>query len=310
MKTCVNTLVVLLIGTLLASCAPREPEIPELKLVAKYREGIQSPTQLIFANGKAWLAQLHARSLFVYDNFPDANSLRELTSDSDIESPHFMAASQDGVYVSEGRGSEVSLFTFENDAPGKAITLQLETPMNRPHGVCIDKDNWLYIADSVNSRLIRTQLPDGKTEIFTDVEKKIAYGRQLLCRDDGVWIANSYEKAFKLNAGNGGNILRITDFSSGLLETVVSFPHNNTTGIEIINNRLLLIGRWSGARDIVMYDLQEKQIIGTLFTSDVELDAPYGMFLDEANRRLYITFLGLNPARSEGQEGAILEWHY
>jgi hypothetical protein len=295
---------------LLSACSEQESAIPQLTLVAEYKQGLEFPTQLILSNGVAWVAQLHATALLVFEDFPNMESKRELASDSAIESPHFMVANEHGVYVSEGRGAEVSFFPHDLNRPGKALALELNIPMHRPHGVCIDNDNWLYIADSVNSRLIRTNLDRAVTEVFADVDKKIAYGRQLLCRDDGVWIANSYEKAFKLNQGNGGNVLRISDFSSGRLDTVVSFPHNNTTGIEIINDRLLLIGRWSGARDIVMFDLLEQQLIGTLFTSTPELDAPYGMYLDTKNRYLYVAFLGLSPDRPEGTAGGILQWRY
>lgn len=310
MKSSSTVTLIVFTFLVLGACSKQEAELPELILVAEYNEGMEHPTQLIFSENKAWLAQLNAKSMSVFGAFPRDSTLQELASDTPIESPHFMVANDDGVFVSEGRGTEVSFFPHDISKPGRSIELSLDKPMQRPHGVCIDDDNWLYVADSVNSRLIRTHLIDGKTEIFADVDRKIAYGRQLLCRDDGIWVANSYEKAFKLNPGNGGNVLRITDFSSGQVETIVSFPKNNTTGIEVINDRLLLIGRWSGARDIVMFDLLEQQLIGTLFTSTVDLDAPYGMYLDEEKRHLYVAFLGLSPKRSEGSAGAVLEWHY
>lgn len=296
----------LLLAALCSACSQDPKPIPEIYFVAEHNGG-EFPTELLFANDKVWLAQLKSDTLYQAKQFPFVEPPSAIKSTSPVASPHFMAASDQGVYVSEGRGDSVRYFSFDGEVAGKK--LDLEQSLQRPHGLCI-KDDWLYIADSVGSRLLRRHLESGRTEVFADVDKKIAYGRQLLCRRDGLWLSNSYEGAFKLNPGLGSNILRISDFKSGKVEVIASFTDTNTTGIAVLDDRLLLIGRWSGKYDLVAIDLVNRQLIGTLFVSNKELDAPYGITVDEQKRRFYVAFLGINPNKSEASRGAILEWKY
>ncbi len=299
---------IVLVGCQLETNTPlQEPNpIPEIYFVAQHA-GPSFPTEIVIANNQVWIAQLKAKTLVRTNGIPFTEELESILPESDIASPHFMASNEQGVYVSEGRGNTIRFFSFDGKIKGRELALDSE--LQRPHGLCI-KEGWLYIADSVGSRLVRADLETGRTEVFADLEKKIAYGRQLLCRDDGIWLSNSYEKAFELNEGIGSNVLLIKDFASGLTETIVAFPDTNTTGLAILDDRLLLVGRWTLKRDLVALDLETGQLIGTLFTSDEELDAPYGIFVDDSQRRFYVAFLGINPHRSPGSEGAVLEWRY
>jgi len=301
-KVVVRTSLFVLIAAVLVACQ-REPKPV---FIAQHTVG-EHPTEIIHANGEYWLAQLRQDSLFRVHRFPIQPDVIRIEPETAVRSPHFMAANQRGVYVSEGRGSGVRYFAFDGSMAGSAVPIDI--PLQRPHGLCI-KDDWLYIADSVGSRLVRWHLVEQRSEVFADHEKKIAYGRQLLCRDDGIWLSNSYEKAFPLNDGIGSNVLRISDFASGNSDTIIAFPDTNTTGIEILDDRLLLIGRWVLKRDVVMLDLETGHLVGTLFTSDAELDAPYGISVDPSKRRFYIAFLGINPYKSGDGKGAILEWRY
>lgn len=297
--------VIIALLVLLGACQKE----PQPAFIATHTSG-EHPTEIIQANGEYWLAQLKEDTLYRVPNFPEdllAHRVEPTSKTNSVNSPHFMAADQSGVYVSEGRGGAVRYFSFDGSVKGDAVPI--DVPLQRPHGLCI-KDGWLYIADSVGSRLVRWHLREHRSEVFADLDKKIAYGRQLLCREDGIWLSNSYEKAFQLNDGVGSNILRISDFTSGESETIVAFPDTNTTGIGILDDKLLLVGRWVLKRDVVMLDLETGQMAGTLFTSDAELDTPYGITVDESARRFYITFLGINPYKTGDGKGAILEWRY
>ena len=65
--------------------------------------------------------------------------------------------------------------------------------LNAPHGICVRKNGeWLYIADSLNSRLVRVSLQSQRWQVFPDHDRRVAYGRQLLCREDGLWLAERY----------------------------------------------------------------------------------------------------------------------
>ncbi|MBT8114873.1 MAG: hypothetical protein KJP04_05815 [Arenicella sp.] len=297
-------LVVLVLIYFVAQSAGRS--LPEPKLLRTISDGLRHPTEMIYTNGEFWLAQLRDSQLYTLSDV--AGELKPVDSVAPIASPHFMAADKRGVYISEGRGDSIRFYAFDGSANGEAVDVGLT--LNRPHGLCIDKAGWLYIADSVNSRLLRHHLRDGTTQVFADHARRIAYGRQILCRDDGLWLSNSYEKAFPLNPGQGGNVLRITDFDSGESEVILAFPGGNVTGLTILDDRLLLVGRWWPVRDIQQFDLREQRLLEPLFASNIELDAPYGMFADHAKRRLYITFLGVHPKRSPGSQGVIQEWRF
>ena len=54
--------------------------------------------------------------------------------------------------------------------------------------------------------------------VFPDSHNQIAYIRQLTCKNNQVWISNSYESNEGLNPGTGGNILLLEDFDAGELK--------------------------------------------------------------------------------------------
>ena len=283
-----------------------ESSLPNLKRIKTYTQGLKHPTQIVKLDNHFLLSQMHTPLPLTVDGLD--SPIPNVTAAEGLKSPHFFAVSDNGFYLSDGRKSDIWFFPDNQIDRGRIISKGLG--LNRPHGLCLDKFDWLYIADSVNSRLVRWHTKFHTTEVFADHQKRIAYGRQLLCREDGIWLSNSYEKSFKLNPGNGANILKITDFSSGKSKVIFADPNTNFTGIEIINNRLLLVGRWSGKFDVVQVDMSNFTLLDSLITYESNLDAPYGMYHDSAEQKLYISFLGLGKNRTKGQTGGIVEFTY
>jgi hypothetical protein len=280
------------------------PNLFQYDLEREIKFSFNHPTQVIQTDSEFWIAELHGGVVMTDSSL--AISQRLVTPA--LKSPHFLAVDADFVYVSDGRGK--SIFRYSREQKGLAEKLPMPLELNRPHGLCVMDKRWLYIADSVNSRLLRYDITTQGVTVFADHEKRVAYGRQLLCREDGLWLANSYESAFKLNPGRGGNVLHIADFDSGRSKVVAAFPNNNVTGLAILDDRYILVGRWSGTRDIVELDLQNTSHTRTVFKSDIDLDAPYGIHHDAAEKKLYIAFLGIHPKRSKDAQGAIQVWSY
>ena len=280
----------------------------QLNLNSKHLNGFKHPTHVIKRGQDFIVAQMHSEQLYRITSLAEPDFKAHSPSDFSIDSPHFLVSYKGGVFVSEGRGSRVVYINEAGDIELPHISDDLN--LNRPHGLCIDKQDWLYIADSVNSRLLRVHLKSRQAEVFQDLDKRIAYARQILCRDDGIWLANSYEKAFKLNQGRGGNVLKISNFADGSVEEMVAYPKANVTGIEVIDDSVLLVGRWSGHYDLVAVDLSGVAADRILMSFERELDAPYGITLDEARRKVYISYLGINRKRLEGEDGGVVEFAY
>lgn len=275
------------------------------KQLEVYSGSFFSPTQVVHSNHGWLLAQAYTKTVSKTDSLE--HQAQPLFENKKLNSPHFIATTDNGLFVSEGWGKQVQFFDFKKGLLDPPITQDLD--LNGPHGICVDHIGWLYIADSINSRLLRVHTQTGESQVFKDHQKKIAYGRQLLCEKNEVWLSNSYENKFQLNPGKGSNVLKISDFESGNVEVVVEYPDTNMTGIQVINNSKLLIGRWSGKYDIVIYDLKTRKEQGKLYTYDKLLGAPYGMSKDSKNRKLYIAFLG-SLDKSKKHQGGIIEYSY
>lgn len=298
-------LLVLLVTAMLSILATQsEPTLFQYNLESELKLSLKHPTHLIRTDDQVWVAELHGGVVVADKSLSTSERLVTTT----LKSPHFLTVDEEFVYVSDGRGE--GIYRYSRSAANSAEKLSIPIQLNRPHGLCVMDERWLYIADSVNSRLLRYDLETREVSFFSDHEKRVAYGRQLLCREDGLWLANSYEGAFNLNQGRGGNVLHIADFDSGSSEVVATFPNNNVTGIAIVDDRYLLVGRWSGARDIVELDLHSSKQPRTIFTSNIELDAPYGIHHEAAEQRLYIAFLGIHPKRSKDTQGVVQVWSY
>ena len=282
--------------------------IADPRLSSKYLDGFKHPTQVVKFDEGFIVAEMKTPKLMYKSTLAEASNKEFTVGDHEIKSPHFLAAYNHGVFVSEGRGEHVVFHNRhgEIELPHFSEGLRL----NRPHGICVSSDGWLYIADSANSRLLRVNLKTRTSEVFKDNKRRIAYGRQLLCREDGLWLANSYEGAFKLNPGQGGNILHIKDFDSGEVKEVIAFHKANVTGLALLDEKVMIVGRWSGHYDLVVVDLETQKVTKKLTQFERQLDAPYGISLDEEQRKFYVSFLGISRERLEGEDGGVLEFSY
>lgn len=309
MKKNIFKITILVLVSLMISCAEKQEKV---ELVSTYKKGFKHPTQVLIYGDTFIVAEMQTPILYrvkTLDKITESDK-EFIGSDSNIvlNSPHFMTISNDNVYVTEGRGSNIASFSLTNSQDSNRV-LSGEL-LNRPHGICFDKKGWMYITDSVNSRLVRVNDKTKELQVFEDKQKRIAYGRQILCRDDGIWLSNSYEKAFQLNQGTGSNILKISDFDSGESEIVIEYKDTNMTGLAVLDNRYLVVGRWNKKFDVVLYDLKLKKEVRKLYVYDKALDAPYGITVDEKKRKFYIAFLGLGEDRSEGKAGGVKVFSY
>lgn len=173
------------------------------------------PTHAIEWNGKIIATELLADRLAVMNKDWVVESYIE-----NIDSPHFLAIAPNGaLLVSEGWGSNIVSI---DDLEGNGL-LRLGG-FHAPHGVTYC-NGYIYIADSLNGRLVRvSDIQGANWDVFADYDHLVAYGRQLDCYDGVVYVANSYEPRPGLNPGQGGNVLRIANWDSGLVEEIVAKP--------------------------------------------------------------------------------------
>jgi len=268
----------------------------------------QHPSDTIEFKGHIWSTELRKGRVSTLTSFATSSSVEsnKKTSEQHIKSPHFLAKKGDLMYISAGWGKDIHIYSPLEQQLSKMQFNDLE--LHAPHGICIE-GNWLYIADSLNSRLVRKQLDHPwAEEVFADKQQKIAYGRQIRCDQTGVWIVNSYENKPGLNKGIGANILLISDFASGDTEVIFEIPTSNATGMEIINNRFLIVGLWRRQK-LVMIDLENKSIERNI--TEIALPSPYrgppyGMRYSEKDNSLYVAFIG--DLYKAGETGGIARY--
>jgi hypothetical protein len=290
----------------LSGCIEEQPVVPELQLEAIYTGNLVHPAHVVYKDGYYLAAELFSKRVAISQNIGFEGL--EYAEDKEgktvqLASPHFIfPITHHRLLVSEGWGSEVALLDwhaheleqFEGDK---------EPGFKAPHGVCYEPvSGWVYVADSVHSRLVRYQLEDKSVfEVFSDVDRKVAYGRQLLCDESGLWLSNSYEGRPGMNSGNGSNLLRITDFSSGKVDEIASFPGTNMTGVAELGERWLVIGLWGGYEQLVLVDKKGKAESVYLENSTGLKGPPYGLDYDRSSGRLLVSHIGdIDKASDEG----------
>ena len=261
-----------------------------------FQQGLfEHPADIIEFKDSFWVTELLSNHV-IQSDLALSKSLKTVSHpipNNHFKSPHYLSADDNLLFVSDGWGSSIYAFdktlnkfkeyTHKNDSD--------KFKLNAPHGIC-RRDNWLYIADSLNSRLIRVDInfPE-KFEIFADHDKLIAYGRQLLCEKDSLWLSNSYENRAGLNTGTGSNVLKITNFDSGRAEIITQFANGNITGIHLHQRRYLITAQWR-INSISIFDTKRKEHIGYVELPQPYAGVPYGMFFSKKTKRLYITFIG------------------
>ena len=222
--------------------------------------------------------------------------LRENIKDKMVTlgSPHFFEPlGPKRVLVSEGWGSNIALIDMESGAVSRFGDGQ-GRGLNSPHGICLDASHgWVYVADSLHSRLVRYKPGDtDPAEIFADHKNLVSYGRQLLCDEDGLWLSNSYEDREGLNPGRGSNVLHINDFESGEATVVADFPEVNMTGLARLNQEWLVVGLWGAHNQLALVSTNGSSSVALIDPIAALPGPPYGLFFDAERSELLATYIG------------------
>lgn len=265
--------------------------------------GIRNPADIIEFKGRLVATELLSNRLAIFD-YPEFKGLEYFDPErigESFRSPHFMAlAPGGGLLISNGWGSSiVSIDDLEGG--GWTSFSGKGKKFSAPHGICVDRDGWIYVGDSLNSRLVRFRNMRGDGwQVFEDVDRRISYTRKLVCRDDGVWISNSYADRPSLNPGTGANVLRVTDFESGKVEEMYAIDYAGITGILPLSGNSLPIGVWGKTAKVGVVDIASNAMTLVPRFQD-GLGIPYGFWFDGDNGILFVAHTGglkLNDIRT------------
>lgn len=253
-------------------------------------------------------AELYRNRLAIFDDlaFSGLRHFDPLHIGKRFSAPHYLAVTpRNTLLVSNGWGSSI-VEIADLDGSGWKEFSGRDRKFNKPHGVCADRSGWIYVGDSLNSRLVRFLDMEGRGfEEFADADRKIGYIRQMICADDGVWLANSYEKRPGINPGRAGNILRIHDFASGRVQEFAETPASNTTAVLPLPGGVLW-AEWTGGHRIRIADRSGRNRDALI--PDPELGVPYGFFHEPSERRILLAQFGSFDWQK--QRGGILELRY
>jgi len=283
---------------------------PDLMVNAVYEERLEHPAHIVRIGDQYLATELFTNRIMMANTVAFDSAEPISLSDGEkllqLASPHFLQAIDDRqVLISEGWGSGVIVADVLSGS-SRRYTGPSDRALNAPHGICQRRgDSWIYVADSLNSRLLRFENTSNiKWEIFPDTEKMVSYGRQLLCLADGVWLSNSYEDREGLNSGAGSNILRISEFTSGRSEVIASFPNVNLTGLEVINDRWIIVGLWGDQNRLLMIDARGHYSPVSIDSPEGIPGPPYGLFYDKKFGQLLVAFTG--NIHDQSHNGAIV----
>ncbi len=278
-----------------------EENIPVVeKLVSN--PGIHKPTHVLQFRNRYVSAQLEKNKLAIFDDLDleKIDYFDPKTIGKSFMFPHFLAISPNGnLLISNSWGKSIVEIEDLDGSGWKEFSGPAGSEFDAPHGICVDAEGWIYVGDSLNSRLVRFKDMQGSSwQVFKDVDQKIAYSRQLVCKNGAVWISNSYENREGLNPGQGSNVLRIDNFTSGKVEIIYEDQNTNITGILPLDD-ILLVARWGYNSDIVSIDLESGKIF-TVQNSHNELGIPYGFFEDKYENRIINAYFGSFEANPGG----------
>ena len=277
---------------------------PRIALDTMYTGQLQHPAHTIYINGNYVASELFSNQILLSPNPFFIESYEVLSQNNDdqpvILSPHYMdAIDEEQILISEGWGHGIVKVNIVTGKIERFVGPN-EGFLHAPHGICYDSNNgWIYVADSLNSRLLRYKFQDTSSiEIFQDNQKTIAYGRQVVCDSGNVWMTNSYENRENLNPGQGSNVLKISNFYSGDVEIIAEFPDVNLTGLAVLQNRWVIVGLWGQKNKLLMIDTQNH---GKHFSIDGPAQIPgppYGLYYDDIRKKLLVTYVGAIHDRS------------
>ncbi len=264
--------------------------------------GLCSPTDILKFKNQYIATELKDNRLAIFNDL-DHPKIRYFDPENigrHFTAPHFLAISPSGsLLISNGWGKSIVEIEDIDGSGWKTFTGPSDDAFNAPHGICVDKDGWIYVGDSRNSRLVRFKDMHGSAwQVFKDIDRKIAYVRQVVCNNGSVWIANTYERIAGLNPGQGGNVLRIDDFNTGKAAVVYEDKKAHITGILPLDGRLL-VGRWSRQKNVVAVDLKSGKVF-SIEKSNNRLGIPYGFFEDRESHRILNAYFGSLKSNAGG----------
>ena len=275
---------------LLTSCDDPIKEKQLFKLVTFHQGLAEHPADIIEIKDQLVISELlNNQVIFVDKQMTQIQTVIKQFNNNTFSAPHFFSKTETALYFSEGWGN--AIFSITDQSNGVNQKLPVDKSLNAPHGLCV-RNGWLYIAEALNSRILRLNLQSpSQIEVFKDTAKTIAFGRQLLCTDEGIWVSNSYENKPGLNPGTGSNILLIRDFQSGLTEIITQFPDTNTTGIAIAQSHYLIIGQMD-ANQIRVYDLHSNTLLEQKLELPKKAGPPYGIYYSDNSNKLWVSLIG------------------
>lgn len=256
---------------------------------------LRKPLDLLVFKGQYVAAEMETGRLAIFDDLSFAKFHHFDPADIGqyFNEPHFLSLSPWGtLLVSNGTGMSI-VEIADLDGTGWREFSGVEIPFNSPHGICIDDKGWIYVGDSLNSRIVRFRDMDGSGwEIFGDIDRRVAYSRQLAWHDGALWVSNSYEQRPGLNPGKGANVLRITDFSSGKSEIVWQDKRDNVniTGILPLDDQLF-VSVWGEFQLIIRLDLNTQKRTDVKGSNNA-LGIPYGLFYDPVSSAVIAAYFG------------------
>jgi hypothetical protein len=267
---------------------------------------LSQPSDIARFQGRYVVGELYNNRLVIFDDL--SLSGLEYFDPRDIgehfSAPHFLEVTPwNTLLISNGWGG--SIVEIE-DLQGKGWKefSGVGKKFRAPHGICVDNEGWIYVGDSLNSRLVRFRDMDGSDwEVFADVEARISYTRELVCRDGVVWVSNSYENRPGLNPGEGSNLLKIVDFSSGRTEVVAEFPDVNATGVLPINDASVVVGLWGLWRRLALVDTRTGS---SNRLQRLGIGTPYGTYFDQATGQALVAYFGRLSEEERDQVGGIV----
>ena len=266
---------------------------------------LSHPSDIIKFKGRYVVTELYKNRLVLFDDFKlnGFEYFDPVKINKRFHSPHFLAVTkQDTLLVSNGWGSRIVEISDLEGGDWKEFS-GVDKKFQAPHGLCVDDDGWIYVGDSLNSRLVRFRDMTGRDwQVFQDVDRRVSYIRELVCRNGVVWASNSYEKRPGLNPGTGSNILRITDFQSGVAEIAFSVADTGMTGVLPLNDSHILFGLWGARNYLGVINMGNKQL--TTYER-MRLGTPYGMYFDYEADMVLVAYIGALTNPNETHLGGI-----
>jgi beta-lactamase superfamily II metal-dependent hydrolase len=275
------------------------------RITEKYEHpDLQHPVDVARFKGKYVITELYRNRLAISDDLGSGEFYHfdPKTIGKHFHSPHFLTVTPwDTLLISNGWGC--SIIEIEDlDGKGWKEFKGVGKRFRAPHGICVDDDGWIYVGDSLNSRLVRFKDIQGKDwQVFHDLDRRIAYIREMVCQNKTVWISNSYENREGLNSGQGGNILKLSNFESGKLEVVSQLPETNITGLLVADNFLITNSFAKKSLHVSKLGGHQDEALEFIKSGATGLGVPYGTFAQLEQEAFLVAFFGeFKPSQNQG----------